>query len=104
MIEATPALQARIYQLIRRDQELLSKRYSRAADGSADDQLRARAVTQAVTSAIRVAMGVGPSTAGRRWPTRRLSICAAWRPRHHGRLTKPRNGHPSPPFPGIPRE
>jgi AcrR family transcriptional regulator len=75
VIQATPALQARIYQLVWRDQEgivqaLLArgKARRRGCDSSAGDaEMRARVITVAVSDAIRTGVGAWVQ-AGQRGP------------------------------------
>jgi hypothetical protein len=75
VIQATPALQARIYQLVWRDQEgivqaLLARGKARrpGCDSSARDaEMRARVITVAVSDAIRTGVGAWVQ-AGQRGP------------------------------------
>jgi AcrR family transcriptional regulator len=58
LIQATPALQARIHQLVWRDQDVIVQALLRDAPRTPEAAFRARVVTHAVTDAIRVAVSV----------------------------------------------
>ena len=58
LIKATPALQARIHQLVWRDQDVIVEALLRNAPQTAEAQFRAQVITHAVTNAIRVAVSV----------------------------------------------
>lgn len=56
LVQATPALQARIYQLVWRDQEHIVEALLAGSPRTPDAELRAHVVTHAVSDAIRVAV------------------------------------------------
>lgn len=58
LIQATPALQARVYQLAWNDQEYLVDVLIADAPRTPEVELRARVIAHAVTSAIRAAVGI----------------------------------------------
>jgi AcrR family transcriptional regulator len=58
LIKATPALQARIHQLVWRDQDVIVEALLRDAPQTAEARFRAQVITHAVTDAIRVAVSV----------------------------------------------
>lgn len=58
LIQATPALQARLHQLVWRDQDIFVEALLRDTPRTPESEFRAHVITQAVTNAIRVAMAV----------------------------------------------
>lgn len=56
LVQATPALQSRMYQLVWRDQEHIAEALLAGSPRTPDAEFRAHVVTHAVTDAIRVAV------------------------------------------------